>query len=254
MRVNQQSAQRDKQGRREEGSTELHSGNQPAQPASSPASNSNTPWTASICTLWKGHKGQGWKLMSGQERGRPPNFMFPAKKVDYINFGLPGCRVARLDLLIPPVGGAFGHRSSEPFLFCSHEALETAAVVMATEWRLASSGFIHAFVSWSISGYRVTWDFVNSQLLCVRWAGIVVFLFHSWVNWVMQRLNSSEQTSETDEVALKADVLWWVKNKKWLYLKIKLKFLEVVKKLLSKKGRKNQHTVDATSPPNHTMI
>ena len=48
--------------------------------------------------------------------------MFPAKKVDYINFGLPGCRVARLDLLIPPVGGASGNRSSESFLFCSRRS------------------------------------------------------------------------------------------------------------------------------------
>ncbi len=42
---------------------------QPAQPAPAPASNSNTPWTASICTPWKGHTGQDGNELEDTRRG-----------------------------------------------------------------------------------------------------------------------------------------------------------------------------------------
>lgn len=64
---------------------------------------------------------------------------------------------------------------------CSHSNREEAGEL----------GFRPRLCLWSISGYRVTCDFVSPQVLCVKWAGIVVFfLFVS--SRVMKWLNSRE--------------------------------------------------------------
>lgn len=81
------------------------------------------------------------------------------------------------------MGGASGHRSSEPFLFFffffSHQATGNGCCRHGNRKEAGELGFHPRLCLRSISGYRVTCDFVNSQVLCVDWAGTVFVSFLS---------------------------------------------------------------------------
>lgn len=120
------------------------------------------------------------------------------------------------------MGGALHNRSSEVSFFFFFN-LETAAVVIATERRLASSSFIHAFVS---TLYQATeWrGALQTHRYCVSTdPGLCCYLFGltSSLRWVATQLNSqqwlmkwfSELLCSTEKCRVWTKSLFWNESK-----------------------------------------
>lgn len=80
---------------------------EPVQPASSPASSRNTPWTASSCMPWKGHEGRGWKWIGVRVKRVGGmsicyHLIISCCHLNKLIILIFGFQVARLDLWIPP--------------------------------------------------------------------------------------------------------------------------------------------------------
>lgn len=82
---------------------------QPAQPAYTPASRSNTPSTPSSCTLRKGHAALDGNKLEVKRRGETVEgfiykHLIPCSHLNKLIMVILSYGVARVDLLIPPGG------------------------------------------------------------------------------------------------------------------------------------------------------
>lgn len=158
---------------------------QPVQPASTPASNRNTPWTTSSCSLWKGHTEQGGKWICAQEKANSlistSLFYDPIFKTWLCSFlvaRLLGCQVRFIN---SPSGWSLW--SQVLWAFLPRRGFGSSYHRHGNRKETGNSGFIHAFVPdlYQATNWRVTSRQMSRDCFCII---PQLTESHRWARWM----------------------------------------------------------------------